>query len=72
MVQNQNPNPNLNILMISSEPREAHIVVVIRGGIVIGADQNTQQGQPQVRPVAQKKALLDVQKEKEVFLEVWP
>ena len=36
----------------------------------MGANQNTQQGQPQVRPVTQKKAPLDVQQEKEVFLEV--
>ena len=50
--------------MIYTEPRQPHIVVVTRGGVVMGADQNTQQGKPQVRFLAQKKALLDVQQEK--------
>ena len=50
--------------MISVESRQPHIVVVTRGGVVTGANQTTQQGQRQVRPVAQKKAPLDVQQEK--------
>ena len=50
--------------MIYVEPRESHIVVVTRGGVATGADQNTHQGQPQVRPTTQNKAPLDVQKEK--------
>ena len=54
--------------MVSSEPRQPNLAVVTRGGVVIGAYQNTPQGHPQVRPAAQKKALLDVQHEKEVFL----
>ena len=36
----------------------------------MGADQNTQQGQLQVRLVAQNKSSLDFQHEKEVFLKV--
>ena len=36
------------------------------------ANQNTQNGKPQVQIVAQKKAPLDVQKEKEIFLDVRP
>ena len=58
--------------MIFVELREPHIVVVTRGGIVTGAYQNRKQGQAQVRPMAQKKASLDVYKEKEVFLDVCP
>ena len=38
----------------------------------MGVDQNTQQGQPQVRPTAQKKDPIDVQQEKELFLNVRP
>ena len=38
----------------------------------MGENQNTQQGQPHVRPTTQNKSPLDVQKEKEVFFEVWP
>ena len=60
----------MNIQMISVEPRQPNLVVVTRGGVAMGADQNTLQGQPQVRPATQKKAPLDVQQEKEVFLEV--
>ena len=56
--------------MIYVKPRESHIVVVMRGGVAIGVDQDIQQGQPQVRPTTQKKALLDFQQEKEVFVEV--
>ena len=55
--------------MISIEPRQPKLDVVTRGGATIGADQNTPQGHPHVRPAAQKKALLDVQQEKEFFLE---
>ena len=66
LVHNHNPNPNKNIHMIYAEPR----VVIMRGGAATGVDHNTQQGQPQVRPVTQKKALLDVQNYKEVFLKV--
>ena len=62
-VQNQNQNPNQDIEMIYVEPRESHIVVVTRAGVATREDQNTQQGQPQVRPAAQKKTLLDVQQE---------
>ena len=58
--------------MIYVKLREPHIVVVTRGGAATGADHNTQQGQPQVRPTTQKKAPLYVQKEKEVFLDVRP
>ena len=56
--------------MISVELRKPHIAVVTSGGATMGADQNKYQGQPQVRPTAQKKAPLDVQEEKEVFLKV--
>ena len=38
----------------------------------MGPDQNAQQGQQQVRPATQKKALIEVQQEKEVLLEVRP
>ena len=55
--------------MISSEPRQPNLVVVTGGGPATRADQNTQQGHLQVRPTTQKKASLDVQQEKEVFLE---
>ena len=58
--------------MIFVEPRKPHIVVVTIVGAATGANQNTQQGKLQVRPMAQKKELLDVQQEKEVFLEVQP
>ena len=57
--------------MIYVELRQPNLVVVTRGGDAVGVDQNTLQGQPQVWPEAQKKALLDVQQEKEVFLEAW-
>ena len=55
--------------MIYAEPRQPNLGVVTRGGSLTGADQNTLSGQPQVRPAAQKKSLLDVQQEKEVLLE---
>ena len=42
-VHNQNPNPNKNIQIISIEPREPHIVVVTRGGVTTGENQNTKQ-----------------------------
>ena len=58
--------------MIYAELKEPHIAVVTRGCDVKGVDQNTQQEQSQVRPVSQKKTLLDVQKEKEFFLDVRP
>ena len=56
--------------MIFVEPREVNIVVVKRGGIATRADQGAQLGQSQVRPMAQKKVPLDVQREKKVFLDV--
>ena len=41
-----NPNPNLNIQMIFIEPIQPNLVVVTRGGVAMGEDQNTPQGQP--------------------------
>ena len=67
---NPNLNPNQNIQKISVEPREPHIVVVTRGGVVTGVDQEALYRQPQARSTAQKKAPFDVQKEMEVFLDV--
>ena len=58
--------------MIYVEPREPHIVVVTRGGFATREDQNTHQGQPEVRTATQKKYPLYVQKEKGFFLEVRP
>ena len=51
--------------------------MVTRGGVVTGADQATQtdpmaQAHPQVRPTAQKKAPLDVQEKKFIFMDVCP
>ena len=40
-MQNLNLNPKQNNQMISAEPIEPNIVVVMRGGVVRGADQNT-------------------------------
>ena len=47
-VKNPNPNPNPNIQMISSESRQPNLVVVRKGGVAIGENQNTPQGYPQV------------------------
>ena len=58
--------------MISAESREPNIGFFTRGGVAMGANKNTQQGQPQVQPTAKKKSPLDVQKEKEFFLDVQP
>ena len=69
-MQNLNPNPIPNIQLIYVEPRQPSLTIVTRGGVATGADQNTLQEHPQVRPMAQKKALLDFQQEKEVFLDV--
>ena len=55
--------------MISSKPRQPNLAIVTRGGVATRAYQNTLQGHPQVQHATQKKALLDVQQEKEVFLE---
>ena len=68
-VHNPNGNTNLNIQMILIEIRQPQIAVVTRGGDEMGAYQNTQQGQPQVKPMEKKKAPLDFWKEKEVFLD---
>ena len=62
-------NPNQNIQMIYVDPREENIVVVIRGGDASVADQNAQHDQPQVRSEAENKVSLNVQKEKELFLD---
>ena len=67
MLNAPNPNANANIQMIVAEPREPSVVVITRGGATMGTDQDTQtepvaQAQSQVRPAAQKKAPLDVQK----------
>ena len=56
--------------MIYVKPRQPKLVVVTRVGVATSADQNTPQGHLQVRPAAQNKGPLDVQQEKEVFLEV--
>ena len=40
-LQNPNPNPNQNIQKISTEPMEPNIVVVTRGGVATGADEDT-------------------------------
>ena len=69
-MQNQISNPKQNIQMIYAKMREPNIVVVTRGGVVTGEYQNTQHGQLQVRTATQKKVSLDVQKEKEAFLDV--
>ena len=58
--------------MIFVEPRKPNVVVITRGGVATRLDQNTQQGQQQVRLVARKKSPLDIQKEKEFFLYVRP
>ena len=72
-VQSHNLNPNQNIQMISTNKlREPYINIITRGGVATGAYQNTQPGQMQVRPAAQNKSPLDVQKEKEVFLDARP
>ena len=65
-----NPSPDLNIQMISSEPGQPILVVVTRGGAATRVDQNTPQGHMQVRPATQKKASLNVQQEKEFFMDV--
>ena len=70
--QNPNLNPNQNIQMISIEPREINIVPLTRGGVVTGANQDTQHGKLQVGSMAQNKVPFDVQKEMEVFLDVRP
>ena len=56
--------------MISAEPRQPNLAIVTRGGVATGVDQNTPQGHLQVRAATQNKAPLDVQQEKELFLEV--
>ena len=58
--------------MTSVEPRKPKIDFITRGGVATREDQNTHHGQLHVQPAAQKKAPLDVQKEKEVFLDVQP
>ena len=63
-LQNLNLNPKQNIQMIFVEPREANIVVITRGGVASGADQNAQHDQPQVGPTTQKKVSFDVRREK--------
>ena len=55
--------------MIFVEPRQPNLTIVTRGEDAIGVDQNTPQGHLEVQLVVQKKAPLDVQQEKEVFLE---
>ena len=73
-VKNQNPpqNPNLNIQNISAKPREPIIVIITRGGVATRADQEAlkEKLRPQVRPVTHKKVSFDVQKQKELFLDV--
>ena len=56
--------------MIYVDSREEKIVVMTRGGVATRADQNAQHDQPHVRPKAQKKILFEVQREKEVFLDL--
>ena len=75
MTNAPNPNANENIHMIVTKPLEPNVAVVTRGGAAMGADQATQtepviQAQPQVRLAAQKKAPLDVQKKKNIFMDV--
>ena len=47
-LQNPNLNPNQNIHNISVEPREPHIIVVTRGGVATGVEQEAEYGQSQV------------------------
>ena len=63
--------------MIVTEPWEPNAVVVTRGGATTGADQATQTDpvmhvQPQVRPAAKKKAPIDIQEQKCIFMDVCP
>ena len=61
--------------MIFIEPWEPNVAVVMRGGAMIGAYQATQidptmHMQPQVRPAAKKKAPIDIQEQKHIFMDV--
>ena len=63
--------------MIVAEPWEPSVAMITRGGVVIVAYKATQTklaalAQPQVRPIAQKKSLLDVQEQKRIFMDVRP
>ena len=42
------------------ELREENIVVVKRGGVATGAEQNARHDQPHVRPTTQKKVPFDI------------
>ena len=72
-----NPNANINIHMIVYERRELNVAMVTRGCAMIGADQATQtypttHAQPQVRPATKKKAPIDIQEQKHIFMDVCP
>ena len=60
--------------MIVTEPTEPSVTVVTWGGVVTGADQNVsqEQMQPHVQPMVQKKVSFDIQKHKQVFMDMWP
>ena len=63
--------------MIVIEPLEPSVAMITRGGVVIVAYKATQtklaaQAQPQVRPIAQKKSPLYVQKPKRIFIDRRP
>ena len=59
---NQNPHQNANpkIPKISIEPREPNIVVMERGGIVVGTNQESTYGQWRVQLTQQTKTPFDV------------
>ena len=63
--------------MIVGEPREINVAMVTRGGATIGADQamkieHVAHGKPQVQPSMKKKAPLDIQEQKSIFMDVCP
>ena len=55
-VQNRNPNPNPNVQTIVVEPREPIIIVVTRGVVATGANQNILQEQSQAQLRVQRMA----------------
>ena len=58
--------------MIVVEPWDLNVPIVTQGGVATGAyqDKSQEQLQLQVRPATQKNVSFEVQKQKEVFLEV--
>ena len=56
--------------MIYAEMIGLNISIVTRGGAAKGAYHNTQHGQRQMHLAEQKKSPIDIQKPKEIFLDV--